>query len=642
MKTFLFPSKTTFAMKYWLSSLVCLSCIFTLTTCRPTVSIEQCLELKSRIEQEVSQKLRAQGTSIVQKGSITFGFIGDEELLDCENNNCAFTNPKSPYGMTILPLAKEEKLEKKIEASSTPKWAQNNLDAEWGPGNSPIWQLRFDEVVLAIGCTPSPAMSRYFSFTGYLFELYNKATKKWVSAFGSVQDSLSIYRDEDGNFGVENRLKTAAKFGTSEDSVNDEESSAFNKLTVVVMGASKTSVQETQQLVEGVTKKHRLDDIINTVVISKPFAESIGLAAHDNYYALIVRNIVPEGQLEAFKRYAAKNPLSSWRLTPKKKRQETQKDMFLLPTIIPRQLALTTEPGFETQYAEGLEVLIQQILKDNKKKHVVAHALGSGSSLGLMGIDSGLDCVQRPVDLCNGDNRDAQYLSTYPLMLLDNDEKFAYVVGVNHHVVGLTVYNNIAVSDPERKLGIHSVDDEEMKGSATKWLKGTPFEKSSSSYYAIRFSRACKGEAYCVEIPTVGPRAVPYDRQILVNSRLYVNPETGVGPSEEDAVMPHMMIFAPKSNHTALDVRERVPREVLENSACMPAFLSLTVCTEGISADCCNGVVSWTENDCFCSQIGKLLLDTLPKDFGETGLRFLSMMCGKAPNQCHINHNPTP
>lgn len=396
--------------------------------------------------------------------------------------------------MTILPLAKEEDLEAKSEASSTPLWALNNLDAEWGPGNSPVWQLRFDEVVLAVGCTPPSTVSRYFSFTGYLFDIYNKLQKKWVSSFGSLQDSLSIYREEDGVSGMENRLKTTAAVGLQKRAFNNEESSAFNKLTVVVMGASKTAMETVQRQLDAVLQQHTSSDILNTIVISEPFTEAIGLDPYDSYYALIVRNTVPEGALAAFRSYADESPLSAWRLTPKRQIQETKSDKYKRPVPIPRQLAPSASPGFETPYAEGLEVLIQQILKRNEKHHVVAHALGSGSSLGLMGIDSGLDCVQRFVDLCNGDNRDAQYLSTYPLMLLDNDEKFAYVVGVNHQVVGLTVYNNIAVSDPQRKLGVASMDDDEMYGSADQWLRGTPYEKSSSSDYAIRFSRDCKGK----------------------------------------------------------------------------------------------------------------------------------------------------
>eukprot|EP00210_Caulerpa_lentillifera_P006709 g6411.t1 len=613
------------AMKLWIFLVILLF----VTCCRAspaTTTQKACLALKSRVERDVLKALRNDNKHIVQSGSISFGFIGDEALLDCETNNCAFTNPKSPYGLTILPLAQEEDLEAKAEASSTPTWARDNLDAEWGPGNSPVWQLRFDEVVLAIGCTPPSEISRYFAFTGYLFDIYNEAKKKWVSSFGSLQDSLSVYREEDEVSGMENRLKTAAEIGMQSRARNGESTSAFNKLTVVVMGASKRSTNAVQRQLDKVLEQHDLTDFVNTIVISEPFAESIGLDPYDNYYALIVRNIVPEGQLEAFKSYADSTPLSAWRLTPKKELRKKRNDLFDRPDPLPRQLAESSAPGLEASYAEGLEFLIQRILNENDKNNVVAHALGSGSSLGLMGIDSGLDCIERFVDLCNGDNRDAQYLSTYPLMLLDNNEKFAYVVGVNHQVVGLTVYNNIAVSDPERKLGIASMDDKEMYGSADQWLKGTQFEKSSSDYYAIRFSRDCKEEKYCIEIPSEGPRAVPYDQQILVNSRLYVNPETGVGPSEDDVLMPHMMIFTPKSNYTRLDVRERVSREVLENSACMPAFLSLTVCTEGISADCCNGVTAWTENDCFCTRVGKLLLDTLPKGFGANGLRVLSMI----------------
>ena len=444
------------------------------------------------MERAAERSLEASGEFYVERGSLEFGFVGDEEVLDCEKNNCAFTNPKSPYGLTVLPLSREENFLAKYEDPRTPSYAREAFDAGGQNGDSRVWQLRSDEVVVSVGCTPPASASRYFAFTGYLFELYDRDRKEWVSVFGSVQDSIGVFHEYAADHGIENRLKTAASSFDFDDV--PEEKSAFNKLTIVVMGASKRSLEETQKRLHEALEEFQIDDVVNPIVISKPFLEDIGLEAHSNYYALIVRNIVPSSGEEAFKAYAREHPLSAWRITPKKQIPLLEEDQFEMPPPVSRELPqLHDGLGFEAPFAQGLEELINQIAKAYERKNVVAHAIGTGSSLGLLDVDGGIDCVERKLEICNGDNRDAQYLSTYPLMLLDNEDKFAYVVGVNHRATGLVAYSNIAVSDMQVKLGVRSIDDEEMMGSADPWLKGTPYEDMSRYYYAIRFSRHCNG-----------------------------------------------------------------------------------------------------------------------------------------------------
>ncbi len=47
----------------------------------------------------------------------------------------------------------------------------------------------------------------------------------------------------------------------------------------------------------------------------------------------------------------------------------------------------------------------------------------TGSYLTELGIDYGLGCVSRMINACNGDNRDASYLNSYPLVELDKNSK---------------------------------------------------------------------------------------------------------------------------------------------------------------------------------------------------------------------------
>lgn len=56
----------------------------------------------------------------VQEGALDFGFLGDvSETEDC-GANCAYTNPNSPYGLTVLPMSPSERRVPKEDAATTP------------------------------------------------------------------------------------------------------------------------------------------------------------------------------------------------------------------------------------------------------------------------------------------------------------------------------------------------------------------------------------------------------------------------------------------------------------------------------------------------------------------------------------------
>lgn len=57
-----------------------------------------------------------------------------------------------------------------------------------------MYQLESDEVILLAGCTPPKDASRYFSATPYLFNAFDAPTNKWITIFGSMGDSASIYQ----------------------------------------------------------------------------------------------------------------------------------------------------------------------------------------------------------------------------------------------------------------------------------------------------------------------------------------------------------------------------------------------------------------------------------------------------------------
>ena len=55
-------------------------------------------------------------------------------------------------------------------------------------------------------------------------------------------------------------------------------------------------------------------------------------------------------------------------------------------------------------------------------------SLVSEIPLSALGVDWGLQCLERMIDVCNGDNRDALYVSAYPLVALDKASKVRFEV----------------------------------------------------------------------------------------------------------------------------------------------------------------------------------------------------------------------
>lgn len=56
--------------------------------------------------------------------------------------------------------------------------------------------------------------------------------------------------------------------------------------------------------------------------------------------------------------------------------------------------------------------------------------------------------------------------------------------------------------------------------------------------------------------------------------------------------------------------------QAFKDSVCLSSLLKITSCTEGASATCCAAVEQWGSGGCFCSSVGEVLLDTLPRVVG--------------------------
>lgn len=90
-------------------------------------------------------------------------------------------------------------------------------------------------------------------------------------------------------------------------------------------------------------------------------------------------------------------------------------------------------------------------------------------------------------------SRDAQYITSLPLMALDRPGQLLLVAGVNHQQTGKAVYVNVGLTDPLQRTGVGAFDDVELLHSAGSLLAGSQDQPLSRYLYAVAFSRNCTG-----------------------------------------------------------------------------------------------------------------------------------------------------
>ena len=216
-----------------------------------------------------------------------------------------------------------------------------------------------------------------------------------------------------------------------------------------------------------------------------------------------------------------------------------------------------------------------------------AHALGAASPFELAGVDWGADCVARKLDLCNGDNRDAAYITSWPLASVGRAGQRLVVAGVNHAAAGTASYSNVAASDPVQRRGLAAFDDADLPGSADPYLAGTPFAWAAPLLFVATFARDCAGLAHCRELPAAaaaaagpaanataagaGAAAPPAPASLLsppllLVERAYVNPRTGVGPTGSDLLAAHAIVLTPERIALPGDARPRYDSRIFQPS----------------------------------------------------------------------------
>ena len=204
----------------------------------------------------------------------------------------------------------------------------------------------------------------------------------------------------------------------------------------------------------------------------------------------------------------------------------------MLP-LLPRSSA-ESETAFEYEYREFVAA-VRAWLSNASLPAVATEAL---AALPLVGRD----CIKQSTN-CLGDCGDALYTDgNEPLLqwpsaaaapavtpngssfLIDFGESII-VVGLQHSSTGKAAYNNIAIYDVKRALGISALMDVDMVGSAQFFGFSSPL---ADKFVAHAFARNCPQamRQHCTHVPFGFP-GLPWGERLTVVERAYVDPNSG-------------------------------------------------------------------------------------------------------------------
>lgn len=141
-----------------------------------------------------------------------------------------------------------------------------------------------------------------------------------------------------------------------------------------------------------------------------------------------------------------------------------------------------------------------------------------------------------PMD-CLGDSQDADYQISQASPKLD-DDKVVAVVGVLSTETGNATYTSLSVNWFPQLVGVKSIDDPALKGTAANFAE--VLENDPNLFYVYYVARDCTGLTHCVEI---SKQQVPVGGIIKFIQRNYMNPGSRSGPNPTKILNPITVVL---------------------------------------------------------------------------------------------------
>lgn len=141
-----------------------------------------------------------------------------------------------------------------------------------------------------------------------------------------------------------------------------------------------------------------------------------------------------------------------------------------------------------------------------------------------------------PMD-CLGDSQDADYQISQASPKLD-DDKVVAVVGVLSKETGNATYTSLSVNWFPQLVGVKSIDDPALKGTAANFAD--VLENDPNLFYVYYVARDCTGLMHCVAI---SKQLVPEGGIIKFIQRNYINPGSMSGPNPAKILNPVTIVL---------------------------------------------------------------------------------------------------
>jgi hypothetical protein len=413
----------------------------------------------------------------VSRGHASSFLIADCEAID----DCFGNNPSSPYMLFSVPGHPSDPATlPATTVGEVPKIPE---------GMSPAARLEAGEAIVIVGTTPPRA--KYLGFTPYLFE--RRGPNQRVTVFASLVDTLNHVN-----------LRTP----------NDDPFSSEVAI-IVTSDAPAFEAARAALLAEGYP-----ESAINALVLPRDVLR-FGLDADDDVVQLIGRVALFDDAAQG-DAYLADVPLEVFRLTP-----ETSGDAMPVP-----ERAVRGDGSDEVALqgaVDALETAIETSLGTTPFESVQVAAAGAVA----LAIDPER-CIENLTE-CLGDNSDAAYAAG-PLtvfqgegeLTLAEDEAFV-LYGVNHAAAGMAEYSAAAVYSRDKRMGVVTLNDEQMVGTADRFVPDHP---DRDKLFAIDVRRDCTGSPHCLELGTEFP-GIALEENLFFMFRAYVQPGSTVSPAPD-------------------------------------------------------------------------------------------------------------
>jgi hypothetical protein len=390
--------------------------------------------------------------------------------------------------------------------------------------------LRQDEAILIVGSTPPPMA--YYSFQTFLFARHNPATFNYDPKTGG------FFRPFEA---------PVAYLGDTINSSNIQTtgSTPYNGPMVLISTGNRRTLEHIRAALRAAGYA---DAVINTETLP-PSLVRFGYEKGDQFLFTMRMAIAPGGNeaITEFQRTVESGSVMKvFRVRPK---TEYPVDPLPAPVLRTRGTGQTEIDLFPTMEKLGTAILARYSMEFNAEE--LDSFLPDYVPEGFPAIQRGIAYLGPGRDGSAGYGRDANYWASSWFDL--PADGFAIVYGVDHAATGKATYSSANVYLHQTlAAGISSADSADFAvnpGTATAFLPGEP---DIEKFYVWKVARNCYGQPACLEakLPPqwagVCAGKIAADAPVRIAFRQYLEPSTGVGPSEIELLFDRAIVFRPK------------------------------------------------------------------------------------------------